>query len=222
MSTAGPKRSARQKRSAGDAQLDEPTLVRDSNDQRETRSKTVKRTKIVREPAPTHNAGTLVPSTAEDEGVSPPYGPSLALLYFVTMGDLDTSAETESIAVSLIDLTLQREILHQGLSGMLQPAACFLVASLLTRRQNLVEDIANAVTGFGITYEKLVKGYDLLWQWRDNIVGVAGEFAQNVYELPALDLFLAQSVSQQDPPADEISYEAWDTYEEGGEEEAGA
>ena len=116
--------------------------------------------------------------------------------------------------------TLEPENWHAGLSGMLQPAACFLVASLLTRRQNLVEDVVAAVEMFGIGYEELVKAYGLLWEWRANVVTAVGDYAGNVDGLPAPDLFLAGNEEvQEDLHAEDVVEETWDTWDEVAEEE---
>ncbi|KAM0715923.1 hypothetical protein Q7P37_008437 [Cladosporium fusiforme] len=119
-----------------------------------------------------------------------PYTPSPALLSFIQMYDLDTDHDTETIALNLIDLTLSDANWHTGLSGMIQPAACFLVASILTRRQNLVEDIAASVESFGVGYEDLIGGYGLLWQWRENTKEVLGACGEMLDELPDPSLFL--------------------------------
>lgn len=118
------------------------------------------------------------------------YTASLALLSFVQMYSLDTNADTETITLNLIDLTSTNENWHPGLSGMVQPAACFLIASLLTRRQNLAEDIAASVEAFGVGFEDLVKGYKLLWHWRGNLIPVVGAYGENVDALPEPSFFL--------------------------------
>lgn len=118
------------------------------------------------------------------------YTPSPALLSFIEMYNLDTNADTETMTLNLINLTLTNENWHSGLSGMVQPAACFLIASLLARRQNLVEDIAASVYALGVGYEDLVKGYGLLWQWRENLIPVVGAYGENVDALPDPSLFL--------------------------------
>ena len=105
---------------------------------------------------------------------------------------MDTAADTESITLNLIDLTLFEANWHTGLSGLVQPVACFLVASLLTRRQNLIEDIAASVDMFGLEYEQLVDGYKLLWDWRQNMRPVVGEYAERLADLPDPALLLGQ------------------------------
>ena len=100
------------------------------------------------------------------------YTPSLNLLFFVHLAELDTDPDTESITLNLINLTLADSNWHGGLSGLVQPVACFLVASLLTRKQNLVEDVAASIETYGLEYQQLMEGYRLLWEWRDNMSGV--------------------------------------------------
>lgn len=136
----------------------------------------------------------------EDPGVLPvdnaepaaDYIPSLNLLFFVQMGDLDTDSDTENITLALIDLTLAEANWHTGLSGLVQPVACFLLASLLTRKQNLVEDVAASVDMLGLEYEQMVEGYRLLWEWRENMSGAVGEYAVRLAELPDPELLLGQ------------------------------
>jgi hypothetical protein len=112
------------------------------------------------------------------------YAPSLNLLFFVHLAELDTDADTESITLNLTNLTLADSNWHGGLSGLVQPVACFLVASLLTRKQNLVEDVAASTEMFGVEYQQLVEGYRLLWEWRDNMGAVVGDYAERLAELP--------------------------------------
>jgi outer membrane lipoprotein-sorting protein len=50
-----------------------------------------------------------------------------------------------------------------------QPVACFLIASILTRKQNLIENVAASVEMFGLEYQQLVEGYRLLWERRENM-----------------------------------------------------
>lgn len=136
----------------------------------------------------------------EDPGVLPiddaepasDYIPSLNLLFFVQLGNLDTDSDTENITLALIDLTLAEANWHTGLSGLVQPVACFLLASLLTRKQNLVEDVAASVEMLGLEYEQMVEGYRLLWEWRENMSGVVGEYAERLAELPDPALLLGQ------------------------------
>jgi len=120
------------------------------------------------------------------------YAPSLNLLFFVHLAELDTDPDTESITLNLINLTLADSNWHGGLSGLVQPVACFLVASLLTRKQNLVEDVAASVDMFGLEYQQLVEGYRLLWEWRDNMSGVVGAYVERLAELPDPGLLLGQ------------------------------
>jgi hypothetical protein len=54
---------------------------------------------------------------AETSNASPQYTPSLELLFFVHLGDLDTDADTESITLNLIDLTLAQDNWHPGPFG---------------------------------------------------------------------------------------------------------
>ena len=124
------------------------------------------------------------PSEPSASHIPDVYIPSLNLLFFVHLAELDTDSDTESITLSLINLTLADSNWHGGLSGLVQPVACFLVASLLTRKQNLVEDVATSVEMFGLEYQQLVEGYWLLWEWRDNMKGVVGEYAERLAELP--------------------------------------
>jgi hypothetical protein len=120
------------------------------------------------------------------------YISSLNLLFFVHLAELDTDSDTESITLNLINLTLADSNWHGGLSGLVQPVACFLIASLLTRKQNLVEDVAASVEMFGLDYQQLVEGYRLLWEWRDNMSGAVGAYAERLAELPDPGLLLGQ------------------------------
>lgn len=128
------------------------------------------------------------------------YAPSLNLLFFVHLAELDTDADTESITLNLINLTLADSNWHEGLSGLVQPVACFLVASLLTRKQNLVEDVAASTEMFGLEYQQLVEGYRLLWEWRDNMSAVVGSYAERLAELPDPGLLLGESEYKGDDP----------------------
>jgi hypothetical protein len=80
---------------------------------------------------------------------------------------------------------------HPGLSGMVQPVSCFLVASILTRKQNLVEHIASAVNDVGLGFDELVEGYKLLWEWRENMRNAVGDYAERLDDLPDPGLMLA-------------------------------
>jgi hypothetical protein len=120
------------------------------------------------------------------------YVPSLNLLFFVHLARLDTDSDTESITLDLINLTLADSNWHGGLSGLVQPVVCFLIASLLTRKQNLVEDVAASAEMFGLDYQQLVEGYRLLWDWRGNMSGVVGVYAERLAELPYPALLLGQ------------------------------
>ena len=123
---------------------------------------------------------------------SSPYSPSFSLLFFVQLASLDTDDDTEQITLNLISLTLAEENWHPGLSGMVQPAACFLIASILTRRQNLVEHVASSVEVFGVGFEELVEGYALLWEWRANMAEAVGPFGNRLDDLPEPRLLLSQ------------------------------
>ena len=220
---AGPKRNASKKRSFEEAQI-EP----DSNDvavidQRHTRNSAAKRARNGHDFMPTDE--TVRPSSDDPAAAesTAPCVPTPALLYFITLGNLDTSPSTENLTLGLVKLTLKPENWHTGLSGMLQPAACFLVASLLTRQQNLVEDVVASVEMFGISYEELVKAYGLLCEWRQNVIEYVGEFAGNVDGLPGPEMFLAGGEVQEEEEDAQAEYvaeeEAWDTYDEQVEEE---
>lgn len=128
------------------------------------------------------------------------YAPSLNLLFFVHLAELDTDADTESITLDLINLTLADSNWHGGLSGLVQPVACFLVASLLTRKQNLVEDVAASTEMFGLECQQLVEGYRLLWEWRDNMSAVVGTYAERLAELPDPGLLLGEREYKGDDP----------------------
>lgn len=119
------------------------------------------------------------------------YTPSLNLLFFIHLSSLDTDADTEIMTLSLIELTLTAANWHTGLSGMVQPAACFLIASLLTRKQNLVEDVAASAEILGLGYGELVEGYRLLWERRDNMAVSVGGYAERLADLPEPTLLLA-------------------------------
>jgi len=180
---------------------------------RETRAQTAKRAKrhhIVEEeplPVPARESQAQDPTgtSFEQQDLAPDisrepsashipdaYIPSLNLLFFVHLAELDTDPDTESIMLSLIDLTLADSNWHGGLSGLVQPVACFLIASLLTRKQNLVEDVAASVEMFGLEYSQLVEGYRLLWEWRDNMGEAVGVYAERLAELPDPELLLGQ------------------------------
>jgi hypothetical protein len=135
------------------------------------------------------------------------YAPSLNLLFFVHLAQLDTDADTDSTTLNLINLTLADNNWHGGLSGLVQPVACFLLASLLTRKQNLVEDVAASTEMFGVEYQQLVEGYRLLWEWRDNMGAVVGDYAERLAELPDPGPLLGQREYQVHdagaPPFDE-------------------
>jgi len=128
---------------------------------------------------------------ASTSPLSPPYSPSINLLFFVQLASLDTDDDTERLTLDLIKLTLADMNWHPGLSGMVQPVACFLVASILTRRQNLVEDIASGIETFGVGFEELVEGYALLWEWRANLREAVGAYAERLDDLPEPSLMIA-------------------------------
>ena len=136
------------------------------------------------------DAALDAPAKSSASHIPDVYIPSLNLLLFVHLAELDTDPETESITLNLINLTLVDSNWHGGLSGLVQPVACFLVASLLTRKQNLVEDVAASAEMFGLEYQQLIEGYRLLWEWRDNMGGVIGDYAERLAELPDPGLLL--------------------------------
>jgi hypothetical protein len=135
-------------------------------------------------------------ATAETFDASPQYTPSLELLFFVHLGDLDTDADTESLTLNLIDLMLAQDNWHPGLSGLVQLVARFLIASILTRKQNLIENVAASVEMFGLEYEQLVEGYRLLWEWKENMSEAVGIYAERLAELPDSGLLLGQGVHE--------------------------
>jgi hypothetical protein len=147
--------------------------------------------------------------TSNTSPLSPPYSPSINLLFFVQLASLDTDDDTERLTLNLIKLTLADMDWHPGLSGMVQPVACFLVASILTRRQNLVEDIASSIETFGVGFDELVEGYALLWEWLENMRDVVGAYAERLEDLPEPSLMVAQG--------DYDQVEA-DGYQQGGDE----
>jgi hypothetical protein len=146
--------------------------------------------------------------TSNTSPLSPPYSPSINLLFFVQLFSLDTDDDTERLTLNLIKLTLADMNWHPGLSGMVQPVACFLVASILTRRQNLVEDVASSIETFGVGFEELVEGYALLWEWRENMRDAVGVYAERLEDLPEPSLMVAQG--------DYDQVEA-DVYQQGGD-----
>jgi hypothetical protein len=146
--------------------------------------------------------------TSNTSPLSPPYSPSINLLFFVQLFSLDTDDDTERLTLNLIKLTLADMNWHPGLSGMVQPVACFLVASILTRRQNLVEDVASSIETFGVGFEELVEGYALLWEWRENMRDAVEVYAERLEDLPEPSLMVAQG--------DYDQVEA-DVYQQGGD-----
>lgn len=162
---------------------------------RETRSQTAKRAKISGSD-PTHQLNNTQENLAHAQDITSSscdneaYTPTLTLLHFTNLSALDTNPETNALTLALINHTLTPANWHPGLSGMVQPAACFLVASLLSRRQNLVEDIAASVEVFGIGYENLVEGYRLLWEWREGLREVVWRYGELLEELPEPRLLL--------------------------------
>lgn len=140
--------------------------------------------------APQDPVSDGLPQESQASHIPDAYIPSLDLLFFVHLAELDTDADTESITLNLIELTLADSNWHAGLSGLVQPVACFLIASLLTRKQNLVEDVAASVEMFGLKYWQLVKGYKLLWEWKENMSEVVGVYAERLAELPDPGLLL--------------------------------
>ena len=147
--------------------------------------------------------------TASTSSLSPPYSPSVSLLFFIQLASLDTDDDTERIALNLIKLTLTEMNWHPGLSGMVQPVSCFLVASILTRKQNLVEHIASSIDVFGLGFQELVEGYTLLWEWRENMTDAVGAYAERLDDLPDPSLMIA--------PDHYVQVEA-NGYEQGGDE----
>jgi hypothetical protein len=139
---------------------------------------------------------------------SPPYSPSLNLLFFVQLASLDTDDDTERLTLNLIKLTLADMNWHPGLSGMVQPVACFLAASMLTRKQNLVEDIASSIETFWVGFEELMEGYALLWKWRANMRDAVGFYAERLDALPEPSSMIAQGYHDQNET---------DGYEQDGE-----
>lgn len=190
-----------------DAETEEASIPAATETKRETRAQAAKRVKRIHEIStesmsvdesaePSHDRargceiGKLV---ARVTSPMLPYTPSRDLLSFVHFCGLDSDIDTEIIALNLTELTLTDGNWHPDLSGMVQPASCFLIASLLTRRQNLVEDVAASVEEFGIGFEELVKGYALLWEWRDNLRGVVGGYEERLGDLPDPMLFLGSA-----------------------------
>ena len=129
--------------------------------------------------------------TASTSSLSPPYSPSVNLLFFIQLASLDIDDDTERITLNLIKLTLADMNWHPGLSGMVQPVSCFLVASILTRKQNLVEHTASSIDVFGLGFQELVEGYTLLWEWRENMRDAVGAYAERLDDLPDPSLMIA-------------------------------
>jgi hypothetical protein len=170
---------------------------------------------VQQSPVQTQDQGQIVQQSVYQDtpfaGISspsPPYSPSLNLLFFVELASLDTDIDTERLTLNLIKLTLADMNWHPGLSGMVQPVACFLVASMLTRKQNLVEDIASSIETFGVGFQELIEGYTLLWEWRANMRDAVGAYAERLDDLPEPSLMAAQGYH------DQIDL---DGYEQGGE-----
>ncbi|KAM0713259.1 hypothetical protein Q7P35_000711 [Cladosporium inversicolor] len=164
---------------------------------RETRAQAAKKAKKT-PPGNSFGQEDVISNASQEPSafhIADAYAPSLNLLFFVHLAELDTDPDTESITLSLINLTLADSNWHGGLSGLVQPVACFLVASLLTRKQNLVEDVVVSVEMFGLEYQQLIEGYRLLWEWRDNMSIVVGVYAERLAELPEPGLLLGQSES---------------------------
>jgi hypothetical protein len=147
--------------------------------------------------------------TASTSPLSPPYSPSVSLLFFIQLASLDTDDDTERITLNLIKLTLTDMNWHPGLSGMVQPVSCFLVASILTRKQNLVEHIASSIDVFGLGFQELVEGYTLLWEWRENMADAVGAYAERLDDLPDPSLMIAP---------DHYDQVEANGYEQGGDE----
>lgn len=187
-----------------DAETEEASIPAATGTKRETRAQTAKRVKRIHEISLEAMSTDETSERTQDQArgcevgklvarvTFPilPYTPSATLFSFAHFSGLDSDVDTETLALNLIELTLTDENWHPDLSGMVQPASCFLIASLLTRRQNLVEDIAASVQEFDIGFEELVKGYALLWEWRDNMRGVIGGYEERLEGLPEPFLLL--------------------------------
>jgi hypothetical protein len=56
----------------------------------------------------------------------------------------------------------------------------------------LVEDVAAGAEMFGLDHQQLVEGCRLLWEWRENMSGVVGVYAERLAGLPDPALLLGQ------------------------------
>lgn len=110
-------------------------------------------------------------------------------LFFTNLGHLDSSVDTETIALNLMDhFLLQQDFLAELWHGVLH-AVCFLLASELTGRDNSVIAVAKAVEAqaaglaeqgvgdLGVSVEAVAKGYAAVLEQRGRLVGLVGGYA---------------------------------------------
>ena len=136
-------------------------------------------------------------------------------LYFVSVANLDTDEDTNIIALNLMDYFLfSEENWIPELSYCHLHGACFMMASLITGKSNTAEQIAASLSSesefvrsmasplaeddgsvasiariLGIDTSDVDRGYRILFERRDQLAGLTGNYSDRVANLP-------ESVSQ--------------------------
>lgn len=112
---AGPRANTSKKRTLDEAQIEPDAISIASSNQRDINHSASKRAKTALDPTPadeTVQSSSDLPVTAEDAA---PYVPTPALLYFITLGHLDTSPSTEHHPRTSKAHPQARELAHRAL-----------------------------------------------------------------------------------------------------------
>lgn len=152
-------------------------------------------------------------------------------LSFVSDYGVETDAATNTIALNLMDyFVFSEEHWLPELSFFKLHAACFYVASMVTGKQNKASDVANSLGRdaplvctiaelagedeystaalcdmISVSSEDVEHCYSLLYERREHLAGLMGEYAGNVAKLP---------VPGVPPPPVEVEEEDFDQFEE--------
>lgn len=155
-------------------------------------------------------------------------------LNFITQANLETDEDTNIICLNLMDHFLfSADNWLPELSYCKLHAACFLVASLLTGKNNTLEQIAESLgpesefiqqmamplvedeeSAAAIPYLVSIdtndaeNGYNLLYQRRTQLTALVGQYASAMEELPSP----TSLVEKDEPPEDRDEEENLDTF----------
>lgn len=131
-----------------------------------------------------------------------------ASLAFVHDSRLATSADTETIALNMMDHIIKPENWNESLSWNVFSASCFFFASIVTGVNNSAEDVAHAVKAdegwirqvvlrdemvrqrvrkaLGVTREDVLRGYGIIWRQRRGLGECLGGYREGLERLPGV------------------------------------